>query len=597
VARAGAVQPAFALHERNAGDVAQLCVRLDGIPLALELAAACLRGLAVEQVVVQLDRRFRLLTRGSRTALPRQQTLQATVEWSYSLLSRAQQTLFIRLSVFAGGFALEAAEAVCAGGEILEEDVLDLLLRLIDMSMVVTEEGPTGSARYRLLETLRQYGRERLIAEGGAALLHERHAAYFLVLAEQARPALRGPDQAAWLTRLEGEHDNLRAALAWWLGTDGDAGLQLAGALWVFWFRRGHRGEGLRWLEQALGQQGTRARTRAAALHGAGFLAWYLGQGARGRAWLQESVALWREVGDQRGLADALAHLGDMTREQSYALGTALLEESMTIARTAGDPALLGWTLMLFAFHADLEQEEQRAQARSAAEEALAHLRSAGDTFAQGHAHRALARIALHEGDYPRARAGLEAAVAAVQAAGARHAAATGLGLLGDVALRQGEPQVAAAFYAQSVALWRAVGLSSDLGIDEALVPPMLRYLGDIALDQGDDHLAQTWYAQSLEVARVAGEVGQIVQTLEAQAGLAAVQDQPHRALRLAGAAACLRGDADRPQSAGEDPILMQRLAAARQALGEDEHAAAWAEGQAMTLEQAIAYALADQAR
>jgi non-specific serine/threonine protein kinase len=374
--RALAAQPHFLLTDHNAPAVVQLCHRLDGIPLAIELAAARLRGLSVEQLAARLDQRFRLLTGGSRTALPRQQTLQAMVDWSYSLLSVPEQTLFARLSVFTGGFTLEAAEMVCAGDPITDEDVLDLLLRLIDKSLIDAEDGPDGIERYRLLETLRQYGRERLVAGGTAAALRERHAAYFLALAEQAVPALRGREHAAWLQRLEQEHDNLRAALAWWLGAEeqpgqeesgarAEAGLRLAGALWGFWFHRGYRGEGLRWLEQALGQSGGAPSTRAAALTGAEDLTWYLGDGVRGRALLAESVALFRTAGERRGLADALAFLGFIMREQDHARGTALLEESITIARAVGGPGLIGWTLMCFAFDADLEQAEERARAGS----------------------------------------------------------------------------------------------------------------------------------------------------------------------------------------------------------------------------------------
>jgi non-specific serine/threonine protein kinase len=292
--------------------VAQVCRRLDGIPLALEMAAVRLRGLSLEQLADRLDQRLRLLTGGSRTALPRQQTLQATVDWSYRLLTPEEQALFARLSVFARGFTLEAAEAVCAGGVIAAADVLDLLVRLVEKSLVVADDGEAVSARYRLLETLRQYGPERLVASEEAATVHCNHAAYFLALAEQAGRAWHGPEQVAWLGRLEREHDNLRAALVWCLDPPNstpqraNAALRIAGALWWFWDLHPYPHVGRHWLEQALtrnlaGEGADNqevARARAKSLQGAGWITAHLGDTTRGQQLMAESLALFEEIGD-----------------------------------------------------------------------------------------------------------------------------------------------------------------------------------------------------------------------------------------------------------------------------------------------------------
>jgi non-specific serine/threonine protein kinase len=318
VDRAVAVQPHFAITPANASAVAQICRQLDGIPLALEMAAARLRGLSAEMLAVRLEQGFRLLTGGSRTALPRQQTLRATVDWSYSLLSPAEQRLFARLSVFAGGWTLEAAEAICTGEGIAEEEVTDLLLRLVDKSLVVVKEAEEGTARYGLLETLRQYGQERLVTFGEVDLAADRHSTYYLALAERAEPELRGPAQVRWFEHLEREHDNLRAALTWCLhvaaqqqgdqsAAAAESGLRLAGALWRFWFFRDHHGEGRTWLERALvrGAEAA-AAARAKALCGAGALAWIPSDLERAQDMLTQAVALYREHGSKAKLAYAL---------------------------------------------------------------------------------------------------------------------------------------------------------------------------------------------------------------------------------------------------------------------------------------------------
>jgi non-specific serine/threonine protein kinase len=251
VERAAVVRPGFALTADNAAAVAEICRRLDGIPLAIELAAARARVLAVEQIAARLDDRFRLLTGGSRTALRRQQTLQATLDWSYQLLSDEERTLLRRLAVFAGGFTVEAAEALGAGGSIRAFDVLDRLGALVDKSLVVAEDAG-AHARYRLLETIRQYAADRLLEADEVGSVRDRHRDWYFALAVRAEPELSGSGMEEWLERLEAEHDNLRAALAWSLESDPKLGLQLAASLGGFWMARGHHVEGRRWLEAFL---------------------------------------------------------------------------------------------------------------------------------------------------------------------------------------------------------------------------------------------------------------------------------------------------------------------------------------------------------
>jgi non-specific serine/threonine protein kinase len=602
VERARAAQPHVALTEQNAATVAQVCRRLDGIPLALELAAARVKGLSLEDLAARLDQRFRLLTGGSRTALPRQQTLRATVDWSYWLLHPAERLLFDRLSVFAGGFSLQAAEAVCAGGEIVPEAVLDLLLRLVDKSLVQVEDGPDGGAWYRLLETLRQYGQERLAAGQDGTALRERHVAHYLRLAERAWAEMRGSGWT-WLGRLEWDLDNLRAALAWCLDeaetsaagqVAAEQGLRLAAALGQFWRSGAHRREGLRWLERATPPlpAAVRARARLAAAS----LAYTTGERARGAALAGESAALYREVGDRAGLADALGVQGQFLRgewcgeawsPQTYARGTALLEEGIALAREVGELWPLGLGLLAFAA---TSRETERARAQAAAEEGLRVWQQVGNVLYIGHAHRVLGWLALQAQDYARAHMVLTAALAALQAGGDKPGVAAVLSYLGDVARGQGDVAEAAARYEESLALYRA------FDFDQEHMARVLCRLGDLALQGGPEALARDRYTESLRAAQAAGSPLRTAAALEALGQLAVVQKQPHRALRLAGAAAALREGTGQHLLEAEQVALAHSLEPAAEALGAVQQAAAWAEGQALPLEQAVAYALEQSA-
>jgi predicted ATPase len=309
VERTEAVKPTFALTEQNAPSVAKICYQLDGIPLAIELAAARAKVLSVEEISERLEDCFGLLTVGSRTALPRQRTLHATMDWSYDLLPEQERILFRRLSVFAGDFTLEAAELVCAGEDLRSDEVLNLLSHLVDKSLVLVAE-QDGEARYRLLETVRQYGWEKLSESGEEGRVRGRHAGHYLTLAEEAEPELKGEGQVAWLERFEREHDNLRSALRWLLERgESEKAARLGWALWLFWWIRGHFAEGQRSMEQAVSVAGSAAipaSAQAKALYVEGTMACGQGDPRSAEVLLEESAALFRELGDWRGVAYAL---------------------------------------------------------------------------------------------------------------------------------------------------------------------------------------------------------------------------------------------------------------------------------------------------
>jgi predicted ATPase len=404
VARAQKQQPDFILDAVRSPLVAQICIRLDGIPLGLELAAARVRSLSLEQIHARLDDRFRLLTGGARTAPPRQQTLRATLDWSYDLLHESEKLLLMRLSVFAGGWTLPAAEQVCAGDGVQGQEVLNLLASLCDKSLVMVERDD-GIYRYRLLETVRQYARERLVERGGGEHVRTRHRDYFLALAEEAYLQHSSRELATWLQRLEQEHDNLRSALEWALVAAGAAdGLRLCGVLGIFWRTRGHLSEGREWCARALGKPGAEERTpdRRLALNSAGALAHFQTDYRAAEAFAREDLAIVRELGDRSGVAASLNNLGAVARAQGdFVAARTLLEESLAIERDLGHRENMARSLNNLGRVA--RSQGDYAVARSLLEEALAIKRELDDPGGVALTLVNLAHVACEVGDLARA--------------------------------------------------------------------------------------------------------------------------------------------------------------------------------------------------
>lgn len=402
VERASAASTTFTYNEGNATAVAELCVRLDGMPLAIELGAARTRALTVQQILDRLDDRFALLTTGSRTAAARHQTLRATVDWSHNLLSEMARILFRRASVFVGGFSLEAAEAVCSGEGLERAEILHLLAGLVDKSLVIVSE-VAGEARYRMLETVRHYGMERLIESGEADEMRRRHARFFCTLAEQAEPLLNGRERTTWLARHGTEEGNFRAALAWSHDAEQqDVTLRLAGSLFWFWLHSGRWGEGRRWLERALESSSERTAVRAKALFGAGFLSWTQGDEATARDRLEESVAISREVRDERGTSYALhvlstILLGQGERERARACA----EESVRLIR--GQDDAFGLALALASQGVVTLSLGDVAQAKGILAESETICRARDDRWVLSLSLRLLGIAAYREGDLERA--------------------------------------------------------------------------------------------------------------------------------------------------------------------------------------------------
>jgi predicted ATPase/DNA-binding SARP family transcriptional activator len=539
--RARLGQPAFRVTARNASAVAQVCQRLDGIPLAIELAAARVRALPVERINERLDDRFRLLTGGSRTALPRHQTLRALIDWSYDLLSEAERTLLLRLSVFAGDWTLEAAEAICAGNNLDESEVLELLTPLIEKSLVQYETRD-GDERYRLLETMRQYSRERLLESGQSEAVRRRHVDYYLRLAEE----LEELEQEEWLERLEREHDNLRAVLDWCQAAEdgAEAGLRLATRLRGFWGVRGYWSEGRERLVGLLALTGAAAHTaaRAQALNAAGLLAWRQSDLEVAHALHEESLAICQELDDGHGIASALSGLGLVVRGQGdYAAARRLFEEALAIncalCNQHGQAANLHW----------------------------------------------LGYVAVAEGDYAGAKTFFEEALAIYQEIG--HRGGASFRALGELALMQGDYAAARQIFEDLLRTARQLKCKLESA-------RCLKGLGDVAHGQGDCETAKALYAESLTLCGELGFKPGIAWLLQEFASRASARGQPERAARLLGAADLLLATL----GARFEPTLWhpsdRNVSAIQARMGEEAFAAAWAEGRALSLAEAISYAL-----
>jgi predicted ATPase/class 3 adenylate cyclase/DNA-binding CsgD family transcriptional regulator len=589
VERAQAASPSFALTTEVAPAVAEICRRLDGLPLAIELAAARVRLLPPPAMLARLGRdrgqtSLHLLTGGARDLPARQQTLRNTIEWSYHLLDPNEQALLRRLCVFAGGCTLEAAEAVAgghgasaghssphsverllpaSGGASL--DVLAGIESLVNKSLLRPLGGGDGEPRFGMFDTIREYGQEQLASGGEAEALRDRHAAYFLTLAEAAaagispsRAWVPGPECNSWLDRLEPEHVNFREALRWLL-TRGDppAAVRLASALIWFWWLRGHAGEGRRWLDEALaarvdaeavpfdpsGPRRQAAADRACALCYAGLLAYYQSDYREAALLSGRGLALYRDLRDKEGVATALLTLA-------------------SVSRNGGD----------------------YFTARAMHEEAIALLRETDDPWGTANHLVFLGRVYFMQGEHEAARATAEKGLALSRRLGIAWDTAYALFILGSVAQAEGDDPTARARYEEALALFR--GLADRRGLSRPL-----RALGTLALQRRDLEAARAAFRESLTLATELGDRWAVAETLEGLAGVAAAEARPERTARLLGAADALRCVIGTPLPPVSRIAHERGLAAVRAALGEPAFSAVWAEGQAMTPEQALAAA------
>jgi predicted ATPase/DNA-binding SARP family transcriptional activator len=658
IQRAVAVRSGFAVTNANAPTVAEICWRLDGLPLAIELAAARIKLFPPEALLARLGSRLSLLVRGPRDLPERQQTLRDAIAWSYELLEEEEKSLFRRLALFAGGCSLEAAEAVSG-----RTDILDDLVSLVDKSLLRCEEGPEGEPRFTMLETIREYGQECLAASGEEAAIREQHARFFLSLAEAGGERSdsssaerqgpgsgdvwqRGPERAAWRKRLEREHDNLRAALDGSVdaarasaepGRAAELGLRLAGVLWPFWASRGYWSEGCERLRELLALPAAAARTalRAEALRGLGALTermeWHvvsasplyeeslaiwreLGNKRRIAELLDslacvcnilddyerqavltaEALAIWQELGDPEGIAEARDSIGRMAyRQGEYARARALWEESVAIRRELGDRETAAGRLLDIARAAGLQGDHQGM--RATLEECLTVHREIGKRDILDKVHYLLMHATYLLGDEEAARAHGWECLALAREMGQKRSLGSALALLGKLVGRQGDLPTAQALLEESLALGRELE-------SPGIISGALNGIGTIFLTRGDAAKARACYRESAEVSREAydrwsrldrdGAQGRIAESLEGLAAVAAGEGDAGRAARLLGAAAVRREVVIARRPSAEHVEHERHLTALRTTLGEEAFTAAWEEGRAMPLESAVAYAM-----
>jgi predicted ATPase/TolA-binding protein len=682
VERAAAASPGFSLTSANTPAILQVCQRLDGIPLAIELAAARTKMLQVEEIAQRLSDSFRLLTGGSRAALPRHQTLRASIDWSYTLLPPHERTLLQRLSVFAGGWVLEAAEAVGCGNGLQAQDVMELLGQLVDKSLVQLGGSVAGLTRYRMLETIRQYAHEKLVDSEQAEATRHRHLTYYLELAERVEAGLHGPDQTRIQERLETELDNLRLALAWSLegkgrpGWNPEPGIRLAVALAWFWHCHGRQDEAIQWLELLLAGEAEargvefltpkRVKCRARALQVASWLAWHISEQPKAARLAAESRALYQSLGADGRLGYARAYfMYDYT--QPYITEQEKILEASSILLEAGDrlwaselKLQLGFMALLrydyeeakayfeefVAVHKDLSNPDGIAgglfflggvafsqgkleQARALYEEVLRIFTAIHNETFQGYTHLYLAEFDAIGGNYASAVTRCNEALSLGRRQADISVIHAGLVAHGHLALLQEnyanarqwfeedqayfrkkdhKAYMASAHYFLGLLAW-AVG---DLEQADRRYTDMLNTYGDygsvlqvsalvglskVALAQGEMQQALVNLTQAFDVPITIGTLETPYlhhpnPALEAAAFLATAQGKADDAARLLGTTETWHANFYYTRLPRERQEREACIASLRLAMSEQAFATAWAEGQAMTLEQAVAYAL-----
>jgi predicted ATPase/class 3 adenylate cyclase/Tfp pilus assembly protein PilF len=551
VERARAVKPDFSITNESAPAVAEICVRLDGLPLAIELAAARIKMLPPKSVLERLSSRLKLLTGGARDLPERQRTLRSTIEWSYGLLEESEKLLFARLSVFAGGRTLEAIEAICDAEGDLPVEAFDGISSLLDKSLLRQEEGPNGEPRFVMLETIHEFAREKLQESVEAEEVKRVHAQYFLTLAEAATPELKGPDQLEWLEKLEAEHDNMRTALSWAMEREEvEAILRLGGALWWFWSVRGYHSEGRRWLEEALAmnERGS-PDSRAMALAGVGSLAFEQGDLDRAQEACEEGLEL-------------LAH---DAREASEAKLLLL--------------AILGWVAW---------QREDYRRASELFEESLALSREMSNTWWLAGSLSNLAVVSQSRGDSERATQLYDESMDLFREQGDKYSLAYCLNNLAMLVYSQGDLGWAAQLTEEGVALFRELRAKGDVAF-------VLCNLGWIALLQDDPGRATDLYRESLSLSWESGLNPTVQSALEGFACVAGAKREAERAARLWGAAQSLHETKGIPRDTDFLAEADARISDVRLGMGEEEWEKALHRGRVMTLDEAVSYALEEE--
>jgi predicted ATPase/predicted Ser/Thr protein kinase len=580
--RAVAVQSRFALTDATAPAVAQICWRVEGIPLAIELAAARMSALSAAQIAERLRDSFELLSHGKRTAMPRHQTLRATIDWSYALLTDAERSLFQQLSVFAAGFDLEAAEEVCVGEGIEREHILDLLTQLVEKSLVLVRE-QTGTTRYRLLEPIRQYAQDRLRQSGALPVAQRRHVYYFQHLAQDAAEQLFGPDRLLAVEELELEHANLLVALAWAAENEPESALKLSNALGWFWEFRGYLAQGRECFKRTIAQSPeTLVHLRGEAYVRSGRLACWQGEYEHAVALSEQGLRLCEQSGNRRWVGLALDNLGGIAAYRGELdRADTLLEQSLSIGKDLGDTDLLWRSLLDLGVVAMFRGNYDRA--RELVEGAVANVKQVG--YEYGMDLHTLGEIESALGNIEKAVVYYEETLTTGRRFGLKRAVVGGLEGLGKVAFDQGDYARARAFYEEGLQVADELGQKSEFAISLAI------NLAELASEERKFEEARRLCIGSLRNSQEVSDKESITATLSVFAWLSFAEGKAERAAQLLGAVEHMRETLGIAFSPRQRARHERHVAAIRDSLDQEVFAAARARGKAMTIDQAVAYA------
>lgn len=588
IQRAGAAKPTFTIDDEDVLTIVEICRQLDGLPLAIELTAARIKLFSPQALLKRLEDRFKVLRGGSRDLPVRQQTLHDAIDWSYNLLTEDERLLFRRVAVFAGGHTIEAAETVCDpqdddGVAPLGSDILDGITSLLDKSLLRQNEGPGGEYRFTMLSSIHDYASRQLAASEEAKALRRRHATYYLELAETAEPQLEGAGQAAALNQLEAEHDNLQAVLHWASeNSEAAIAMRLCGALWQFWDIRGYFSIGRRLLAAALALAPSQRAARVKALYGAGVLALRQGAYSDARALQEESLALARQLGDKRGVANALNTLANISLYKGdYDTARSLYSEALDLWQETGNRH--GEAVSLGNLGIIMAEQGDHTTARAHMEDSLAIRRQLGDQRDIAESLHNLGEVAYRQEDYAAARTYLEESLAIRRNIEDRWGISYSLHNLGQIAYHQDDYAMARSLLEESLAIKQELG-------DKWGIAYVFFDMGEVAFRQGDRQQAMARYKEALRLRNEFEDTPGMIQSLEGIIRVTA-QTQPTAAARLLGAVAGLRGAEGDP--AAEDVEEYQaEIATVRRELGEERFTAVWEDGKSMTLVQAANYGL-----
>ena len=580
IERALSVNPKFRVNNENAPALADVCSRLDGIPLAIELAAARIKTLSIEKIFERLDDRFNLLTGGKRTALPRQQTLRALIDWSYDLLTESEKIIWSRLSVFSGGWTLEAAEEICSDNTIKKNDIIDHLSELVEKSIIIYNE---SKERYNILETIKQYGREKLEYENE---IFQRHLDYYLYLAQRAEPELNRSDAKLWLDKLEADHNNFIISIEWSLSNENkEKGAVIATAFEQFWKIRGHYSTGIRLYENILQNQGELSKAiKGKLLLRIGVFKFQQGDYEQTKIYCEESLSIGKEIGDKKVIAGSKNTLGNIASDQgNYEEAKKYFEESLDTKIEIGDKSGIAITLHNLGLLAFVKGDYE--QAKKFNEDSLAIRKEIGDKHGISFSLQNLGHLALEKGYHEQAKKYFEESLCIRKEIGDKNGIAYSFNYLGNLANYGGDKELAKKYYEDSLKIFKEIG-------DKRGIADSHHSQGNLASEKGDYALAKNFFEEEMAIRKEIGDKNGISELMIYFGSILANQRDFELAVKLLSTSEkiieLIEGVLDKSSRLIKD----ETIAKLHEHLSKKEFNKYWEEGKKLTLDEAVALAL-----